>query len=617
MKNFFWILLFCGFILASCSDDNKDILYSGGTTNTIIKLSSVDYENEQTRSSSQNNDVYDRLDYYIMDEKGEPVRGIKSFYIPETLEIVAEGLQKGKYTLLVLGVKGDISEDGAVINKLERISDVWLSFPEDQSKPLKADYYYSKTPFEVVLKNTSEGYVEEVLLDNVIKQKRLMGKISFDFDYKNKYVRTAVTDKSVSVSHKGLYTKFSADSLFSGKSQDGEWVLELNSTNEYKLMPSPETMVMQGNLIMKSCSYRGYEINQDYDVKVDKIEPNMVSRIYIDVKHPDDNMRMVYMTKKAYEEEDFGKILQDDEPKIVYTDASQRRFNTAEPLQVKITENGQLAMRFYSPRMVSGMTVRARIPDISQEYVDLAYFDSIPSFADIYIDLPILKNDGIMRTESGKLIQVQKLTVDQLKKVELKLDSEDGYWKKLKQIIHGWNITFGLYGGDPDQPDGKPDGNWMGIRPVHCREVVAFFLNFTFMIDMKEHEDILIANENKLYGNGGVNDKVTAETVLAQMRQSRTLKVGLVYPGNGVMGLGGGGGYGAYQGAYLTHYTNTYSCEIMFHELGHVMGYSHSSSFTYGPWAQSLMNNFYVNNLSKLPIDSPNYLDSKNNPNLY
>ena len=80
------------------------------------------------------------------------------------------------------------------------------------------------------------------------------------------------------------------------------------------------------------------------------------------------------------------------------------------------------------------------------------------------------------------------------------------------------------------------------------------------------------------------------------------------------MELGGGSAYGAYQGAYLTHYTNTYSCEIMFHELGHVMGYGHSSSFTYGPWAQSLMNNFYVNNLNKLPVDSPSYLDSKNNP---
>lgn len=111
------------------------------------------------------------------------------------------------------------------------------------------------------------------------------------------------------------------------------------------------------------------------------------------------------------------------------------------------------------------------------------------------------------------------------------------------------------------------------------------------MIDTPEHEQILRENEDILYGNGGPTDRVTADKVLAQMRQSRTLCVGLVYSGNGVLGLGGGSTFGAYQQAWLQHYWNTYSCEIMFHELGHVMGYSHSSSFTYGPWAQQLMNN--------------------------
>lgn len=101
------------------------------------------------------------------------------------------------------------------------------------------------------------------------------------------------------------------------------------------------------------------------------------------------------------------------------------------------------------------------------------------------------------------------------------------------------------------------------------------------------------------------------------MRRERTLQVGLVYSGNGVIGLGGGIIFGAYQNAWLTHYNNTYACEIMFHELGHVMGYNHSSAFTYGPWAQQLMNNFYVNNLHQFPIDSPSYLNSRNNPTLY
>lgn len=261
--------------------------------------------------------------------------------------------------------------------------------------------------------------------------------------------------------------------------------------------------------------------------------------------------------------------------------------------------------------------MKAKLPTTDSEYFDLAYFDSIPAFADFYHETALAGRKGMYRTESGKLVEIGPLAPEVWSEMEFKVESDDPYWAKLQEIEHGWNICFGLYGGDPDLPDGGPVGNWMGIRPVHCREVVALFINFTYMIDMKEHEEILKANEDILYGNGGVNDKVTAEKVLSQMRQERTLKVGLVYTGNGVVGLGGGSTFGAYQHAWLTHYTNTYACEIMFHELGHVMGYNHSSSFTYGPWAQQLMNHFYVDNLHRFPIDSAAYLDSKNNPTLY
>ena len=47
------------------------------------------------------------------------------------------------------------------------------------------------------------------------------------------------------------------------------------------------------------------------------------------------------------------------------------------------------------------------------------------------------------------------------------------------------------------------------------------------------------------------------------------------------------------------------------------MGYNHSSSFTYGPWAQELMNHFYVEHISEMPIDKPDYLNTKENPYLY
>ena len=358
-------------------------------------------------------------------------------------------------------------------------------------------------------------------------------------------------------------------------------------------------------------------MRRTFGFELERLEANHIGPIHTGVIHPDDPSGTMFVSEQYYRTSDHSLILQDDEPKSVYADPAQRKFNTAAPLQLSVADDGRFHARFYSPRPLSDVTVRALIPGAGSEYLDLAYFDHIPAFADFYGEMPLTQRACIFRSESGRLVRVGRMTPEQLAAIEYRIVSSDPYWAKLQGIIHGWNISFGLYGGDPDRPDGGPDGNWMGIRPVHCREVVALFLNFTYMIDMPEHEEILRANEDRLYGNGGVNDKVTAETVLRQMRQVRTLSVGLVYPGNGIVGLGGGTVFGAYQQAWLQHYFNTYSCEIMFHELGHVMGYSHSSSFTYGPWAQELMNHFYVSHIDQMPIDSPSYLNSSQNPNLY
>lgn len=307
------------------------------------------------------------------------------------------------------------------------------------------------------------------------------------------------------------------------------------------------------------------------------------------------------------------RILQDDEPSTVYCDKSQRSFNTAQPLQTDVTD-GRLHLRFYSPRKLENVEVWAQIPSLSDEEFLLARFEEVAPFIDFYKDLPFLTHDCTFRTASGKSVVIRKNPYFPNGKLTLRTVSYSEYGRKLQQIRHGWTISFNLFG---VQPDGSHIGNWMGIRPVHCREAVALFLNFTYLIDMQEHEDILRANEHLLYGNGGPSDKVTTDRVLAQMRQSRSLNVGLVWSGNGIYGLGGGNTFGVYQGGWLHHYTSTRDCIYIFHELGHVMGYNHDSAFTYGPWARDLMSNFYVNNLDKMPIDSPSYLDSSNNPYLY
>lgn len=279
-------------------------------------------------------------------------------------------------------------------------------------------------------------------------------------------------------------------------------------------------------------------------------------------------------------------------------------------------DDGRLHVRFYSPRPLTNVLLQARIPSVSSEYFDLAFFDRIPGFADYYGELPMTRRKTFTRTTSGRILEMEPISIADLKTAEFQVVCSDPYWDKLQAIKHGWTISFHLYDTNPDLPNGGPVGNWMGIRPVHCREAVAIFLNITFLSDMPEYQAHLEANASQLYNDAG--KQVAPATVIQQMKQSRSLRVGLVYVGNaGVAGLGGGTTFGVYQPAYLHHYDTNYSCEIILHEIGHVLGYGHSSAFTYGPWAQSITNKFYVQNLSKLPIDSPSYLNSTQNPYIY
>lgn len=608
----------CTMLAASCSNDDWESPNATRNDNTAtFRLKCQPYDGIGTRAADDDTQDarYDQVAYYIAYPDGRLVTNMRVAYNPATAEISVEGLHEGDYQLLVLGVKGNAADDQATIHTLTRASDTWLSFPEDLQRPLQAEYFYSRTPFSVTVTDAGSGREEVAHIQQTIVQRRIIGRADFSFSYNNPYVRTAVSSNKVHWQGGRFYTSFAADSVFAGSSDGVIREEDLLRSSSCMFMPTREDEALEGNIELRTRSYEGEGQKQTYGFEQISIRPNHITNIGTHVSHPDDNLGTLFVTTMAYDEGNYAKILQDDEPKTVYADSKQRSFHTGRTLQTKFTDNGQLHVRFYSPRSVSRMKIMTRIPAVSNEFFDLAYFDSIPAFADFYNDVPFSSRAATYRTESGKIIQIPPMRPELLTDAEFKLVSDDEYWAKLQKIKHGWNISFGLYGGDPDLPDGGPNGNWMGIRPVHCREAVAVLINFTYMIDMPEHEQILADNVDKLYDDN--KNPVTPERVLQQMRIERTLIVGLVYPGNGVLGLGGGSTWGVYQQAYLQHYTNAYSCNLMFHELGHVMGYGHSSAFTYGPWAEQLMNNFYVNNLNKFPIDSSKYLNSSQNPTLY
>ena len=587
----------------------------GGVVRTSLQYAG--FGGAKVRGSDMVQADYDRVEFLVADSYGNIQDNIKGYYDASSSSICIEGLQPGDYTLLVAGVKGDWSEDGMEFLDISHASQVWLRFPEDRSRALTAEYFHSATDFTVRLEQGQSGLVPVADLPGRIEQRRVVGRLDVSLIFGNPYLADAILSARTVLDSPVFSTEISGDGKFSGSAGVRELSLDMVETGTFLLLPTADGHIPDGTVTVETRNYLGDRIRRSYSVNLQSVMPNHVSELRVEAVHPEDGNGTMFITDKAYSEGGHSYILQDDEHHEVYTDRKLRSFDTSEPMQVTVTEEGELSIRFYSPKPVSGVLIRARIPSVGDEYVDLAYFDTVPAFADFHARIPALDGKAVYRTASGRIVEVPQLGTDELRQAEFSIVSEDPYWAKLRKIAHGWNVRFGLYGGDPTKPDGGPQGNWMGIRPVHCREVVAFFLNFTYMIDMPEHEAILRANEDRLYGNGGVDDKVTAETVLAQMRQKRSVQVGLVYTGNLVMGLGGGEVFGAYQGGWFEHYTSAYACEVMFHELGHVMGYSHDSSFTYGPWAQELMNNFYIDNLWMMPVESPHYLDSASNPNKY
>lgn len=610
LQRYFLFLLLIPFLF-SCDEQDNWENRPDTTRGILFHLSEEPYDGE-TPQTTRSTGEFSRVEHLIVTDDGDPVPNIKSTYLPESRKILAEGLQTGSYKLLVLGIIGDESKDQATVHAISSIHDTWLSFPENLQRPLEAEYFYAQIPFTVSL--NSQGKEESSLSE--VSLKRIIGKVSFDFSYNNDYVRTAVTGLTLHLPNIRFYTTFSANQEYSGQSDGTVQIQSLQEKQEFLFMPivGDEST---GSIEMVKRHHSDPESMQQYAFRL-HIQPNRNEAVSTTLACDDDHDGIVFATDLAYEESPHYSILSDSESKEVYYDPNQRSFYINQPLQVSIDEEARLHTRFYSVRPVKGMTVYARISQYSSEWLKFAYFDEIPVLGDALFPLPFMTRDVVYYTESGKRVKIPRQETFSNSQIEFKLASDDPYWKMLEKIKINWYLSFASFGGDPDAADGQPSGNWRAVRPVHIREYIAFFTNAAYMWELPDCEQTM---HDYVAANGDFHDDqgqpVSVSTVMEQFRNMKSFKIGLIKPG-GVAGLGGSGVYGLAQYILTHHYSNTYYCSLAFHELGHCMGYlGHSSSFTYGPWAEKVMNNYYVNNIHRFPVDSWEYLRSRENPYLY
>lgn len=157
MKKVYLFSLFLPAILMACHDEQDYFETIKEQPRTTFHLMQSDYDGETTPATKSIATPYDRMEHYIMDADGQIVTNIRTAYNPSTSEIVAEGLHEGSYVLLTLGIRGDYTSDKANIHRIQSATDTWLTFPDTLDHPLRAEYFYSRTPFHVSLVETEDG----------------------------------------------------------------------------------------------------------------------------------------------------------------------------------------------------------------------------------------------------------------------------------------------------------------------------------------------------------------------------------------------------------------------------------------------------------------------------
>ena len=288
----------------------------------------------------------------------------------------------------------------------------------------------------------------------------------------------------------------------------------------------------------------------------------------------------------------------------VFYDSRRRSFYANAPLQVSISDEHQLLVKFFSPVGIQDVKIMCRFNKFSMEFFELAHFEQIYPFMEASFPLPVVDSERTFTTSSGRKIVVPAQPGLSNDDVTLVIRTEDPFMKKIEQIDSRWFIRFSSYSAD------NGHAYWRHMNPLLCRHGVALAVNMAFMFSSEEFNMEMNKYEGLLKDNGG--NPINLDALRQRIRNHGGLVLGCVA---GVGGLGGGNTYGlanyCYTGVYFDAtppdaHPHNYPRQAMFHEYGHCLGYNHSSTMTYGDQWTVLCATVFVNmgKNGKLPVCS-------------
>lgn len=315
----------------------------------------------------------------------------------------------------------------------------------------------------------------------------------------------------------------------------------------------------------------------------------------------------IHVKTSDYNAENTYYILNDNEPKEVFCNASERSFYVDQPLQITVDDDLCFQLRFYSPRALPDVNLWVKIEGYDEQF-KLFVFDKIEPFQQFRMQLPFTTKDMMAVTRSGKSIRIMANPHLSPSDLSFEIECDAPYYKTLQQIKCHWYVRFVSW----------TSGYWQPLRVFEAREAVAIALNMSYMYSTEEFATAL-KEFGPLHSNANKTE-INKDALLSKVLKFSGFDFGRV---SGVNGLGGGRTYGLANWCYIEHYADdSTETHTLFHEFGHCLGYGHDGNMTYentGAGWQTLCRRVYIQMCidKKMPVYSRRFLHTRRDHHPY
>lgn len=578
--------------LSSCSSDDlfdDDFGASAGCATFNISAAGSEVGVVTRAGQVENPTVITDMRFLITDMNGNIIDHHFGRFENQFTKLTIDGLKPGDYNISFLASLGDGRHTSYAKPSIS--SDEWL-VNEAEGEPLDGLYCYKTTPFSV----GSGVPTANVELEHCV------ARVFVDLQMPNPSLWRNVKKVSVSFTDE-IPTAINADGTYSGAHLvDSYEIYRPDGTFTFTTFPSDRPV--SGYVDIESSREGGEDFTQRYEFSNLRLEAGKVARINLDYRHPETNSGLLRITPEELWRYNPEIMFKADEPREVFYNNSLRYFYPDQPLQLSVTTDGKVAIKFYSPIPIKDLKIKGLFGKYTTEWVDLIHFDELEPFIDATFDLPVRNGDCIYQTESGRKVTIPAIPELSSADYAIKFECDDPFMQKVATIDSHWYVRFSAYQAD------EGHAYWRHMDPLLCRHAVALALNMAYMFASPEFNEELDKYDGILYNNDG--SPIDLEVLRNTIRRHSGLRMGRVV---GVGGLGGGQIYGLADYCYTGVYHNStpegtnphnYARQAMFHEYGHCLGYGHSSNMTYGDCWTVICAKMFVEmgRAGKLPVSN-------------